>query len=523
MSKGLEYIINLRNGTFSRGLANAQSQTSALDKQFSNLGRTIAGAFAVNRLFGIGEDAVQTSAKIGGMRKAIEFASGSTKDGAENLAFLDELAQRHGSNLESLTTGYRTFAGSMMGTNITLGNQRKMFEQVDTSIRVMNLSAADSEGVYLALGQIMGKGKVQAEELRGQIGERIPGAFAIAARAMGKTQQELNKMLDDGKLMSEDFLPKFANELEKTFGSGLDAASNSFVSNMNRQENAILNQKVALGEQLQPAYLSWLELQAKGMGLLSASIEFYDRNEKGIKAVGVAVLGLGVAMYANTLIQKGALAIQALQYTAGILHLGYLEGLSLGLGKAAAAQHGLNIAMNTNPIGLFITALALVAAGLYYAWQKSETFRATIKGIGAVAMEVWPVIKGLGEAVVGLFTANPAMLMRGLNDVKIGFSNMDIKGAFNKAYDAEIKASAEAKKEPGLSNAASTKVKGVKTGAATATAAAGNSVRNVTVHIQNLVKELVVKSETVKESGIEIRKVVQQILIDSVRDFEQAM
>lgn len=496
MRQGLEYVINLRNGTFSRGLANAQSQTSALDRQFVRLGQTIAGAFAANQLFSIGEDAVQTSAKIGGMRKAIEFASGSQKDGAESLAFLDDLAQRHGSSIESLTTGYRTFAGSMMGTNISLGQQRKMFEQVDTSIRVMNLSAQDSEGVYLALGQIMGKGKVQAEELRGQIGERIPGAFAIAARAMGVSQQTLNKMLDDGKIYSEDFLPKFANELEKTFGSGLAAASDSFVANMNRQENAILTQKDALGQQLQPAYLSWLELQSKGLGLLSSAVQFYNDNEKGIKAVALTV-GIGAAAYAT---YTGALKV------------------------ATLAQWALNMAMTANPLGLIIAGLAVVAGAFYYAWQKSETFRATIKGIGAVAGEIWPIIKGLGEAVIGLFTANPAMLIRGLSDVKNGFSKMDIKGAFNKAFDAEIKASSQAtQKEAGLQKSAQPKTKRINQGSPTGSATAGTSVRNVTVHIQNLVKDLTVKADTVKESGIEIRKIIQQIMIDTTRDFEQAI
>ena len=43
----------------------------------------------------------------------------------------------------------------------------------------------------LALAQMASKGTVQAEELRGQLGERLPGAFKIAAAAMGVTQAEL--------------------------------------------------------------------------------------------------------------------------------------------------------------------------------------------------------------------------------------------------------------------------------------------------------------------------------------------
>src|SRR5690606_22603244 len=53
---------------------------------------------------------------------------------------------------------------------------------------------------------------VQAEELRGQLGERIPGAFATAARAMKVTEVELNAMLKRGEVLAVDLLPRMAAE-----------------------------------------------------------------------------------------------------------------------------------------------------------------------------------------------------------------------------------------------------------------------------------------------------------------------
>jgi tape measure domain-containing protein len=116
----------------------------------------------------------------------------------------------------------------------------------------MGLSAEDSKGAMLALGQIMGKGKVQAEELRGQIGERIPGAFNIAARAMGMTTQQLDKAMEQGQIMAEDFLPKFSNELKKTFGSGLATSVNSSQAHFERFNNMMTDLKVGLGNSLIP-------------------------------------------------------------------------------------------------------------------------------------------------------------------------------------------------------------------------------------------------------------------------------
>src|SRR5690606_21235484 len=66
-----------------------------------------------------------------------------------------------------------------------------------------------------------------------QLGDRLPGAFSLAAQAIGVTEQELNKMLEKGEVIAQDFLPKFAAQLDKAFGKdkterieGMRAATN---------------------------------------------------------------------------------------------------------------------------------------------------------------------------------------------------------------------------------------------------------------------------------------------------------
>ena len=72
------------------------------------------------------------------------------------------------------------------------------------------------QGILLATQQVFSKGKVQAEELRGQIGERLPGAFALFAKAVGKTPAELDKALEQGKVGLDDFVT-FARSLLETY------------------------------------------------------------------------------------------------------------------------------------------------------------------------------------------------------------------------------------------------------------------------------------------------------------------
>jgi hypothetical protein len=81
---------------------------------------------------------------------------------------------------------------------------------------------------------MISKGNVQAEELRQQLGERLPGAFQYAARAMGVTTQELNDMLENGEVLADDLLPKLADELDRTFGPNVAAAADSLKASLQR-------------------------------------------------------------------------------------------------------------------------------------------------------------------------------------------------------------------------------------------------------------------------------------------------
>lgn len=60
------------------------------------------------------------------------------------------------------------------------------------------------------------------EELRGQLGERLYGAFNLASKAMGKTTQEMNKSLELGQITAKEMLPKLIplmNELANKNGA----------------------------------------------------------------------------------------------------------------------------------------------------------------------------------------------------------------------------------------------------------------------------------------------------------------
>ncbi|AXF52615.1 MAG: tape measure protein [Caudoviricetes sp.] len=178
-----------------------------------------------------------TNLKLDALNYSLKHISGSTSVFSANMDFLRSTSNRLGLEFVSTATAFKSWQGAAKFSNLTGEQSRSIFESVANAGAKMKLSTEQVQGTFLALSQMMSKGKVQAEELRGQLGERLPGAFALAAKAMGVTQAELNKMLETGKVMADDFLPRFAKQLDITFGNDKNERIDSLQASVNRLTN----------------------------------------------------------------------------------------------------------------------------------------------------------------------------------------------------------------------------------------------------------------------------------------------
>lgn len=195
-------------------------------------------------------DTYRKGLQMGSMRSAINATTGGQGDAA--MAQTSAISNKYGLNYEASLEGVKTLTGGLKSMNMPLAEQMKIFEGVSTGMAAMKLDSEQAKGAMLALGQMASKGTVQAEELRGQLGERIPGAFGIAAQAMGVTEVQLNKMLQKGEVLSKDFLPAFAAQMQKTFGADALAAANGPAAIQARFDNAVFKMKASIGEGLMP-------------------------------------------------------------------------------------------------------------------------------------------------------------------------------------------------------------------------------------------------------------------------------
>lgn len=205
------------------------------------IGSQLVGSFiALNRAMidsQINADrlSMQLSASLGAGRAAAE------------VNYLRQVSNRLGLELNGTAVAYARFASAARGTSLEGQGARQVFEAVSKASVVMGLSADETTGALRALEQMMSKGRVQAEELRGQLGDRMPGALQIAARAMGVTVSRLGEMVERGEVLSNEFLPRFAQQLEQELGGSADEAANLMSAATRRIGNSweLLKQDVA--------------------------------------------------------------------------------------------------------------------------------------------------------------------------------------------------------------------------------------------------------------------------------------
>lgn len=167
---------------------------------------------------------------------------------AEEFEFVSEVANRMGIDILGAGREYASFVVASKAAGLSTEKTRKIFEGVAAASSAMRLTAEQTTGAFRAFQQMMSKGTVQAEELRGQLAERIPGAFQMAAQAMEVTTEELGKMLKAGKVLAVDLLPKLADLMIDAFGDEAQRAAKQLQGTINNLANAWLLLRVEVNK-----------------------------------------------------------------------------------------------------------------------------------------------------------------------------------------------------------------------------------------------------------------------------------
>lgn len=201
-------------------------------------------------------------------RVALKNISGDTVNYSKNMQFLTKLSGKYGQGINGMTSEFAKFSAAATSAGISLSDQHEIFSSFTRSIAAFGMSSDDARLSYMALSQIMSKGKVSSEELRQQLGERMPIAMEAMARAVGVTIQELDGLLKKGAVLSKDVMLPFVKEMEQ-MTSSVDL--NNIETSMSRLGNTFvqLTQKLKVAD----IYKRIIDGSAKMLETLQGSFE----------------------------------------------------------------------------------------------------------------------------------------------------------------------------------------------------------------------------------------------------------
>ena len=348
----------------------------------------------------------QETVRLDSLTTALSNVSQSESEFAINQAFLARTTKQLGLVLLDSTAAFKNFYAAATQAGISADKTRDIFFAASAASANLKLSQEDTNGVLLAFGQIASKGTVQAEELRGQIGERIPGAFSIAAKAIGVTQQELNKMLQNGQVLSTEFLPKFAAELQKTFGGDTSKQVTGLQASINRLKNEftalIAGNKAGI-----TAFVS--AIISIGGGILSVigvltSIPF------PFLIAGISAVTGAFALYRAEQIRSYLVTQIASQQ--GIIYNAFLALQAVRtrivslLTRAATAEIVLfNGAIRVSPLGIFLTILGAIIPAIAVFASRLKDAKSQISALNEVQKKANDAIAEQVAKIDGLVAA----------------------------------------------------------------------------------------------------------------------
>ncbi|NTV71545.1 MAG: tape measure protein [Azonexaceae bacterium] len=219
--------------------AKAEGAFSGMAGKLRGLAGPLLAAFGVQEWF-------QANANMESLRRSLELLTGSSKAAAAEIEYLKSTANRLGLDVQSTSTAYISLTAAAKGTRLEGAQTRAIFEAVSGAMAKLGRSSADTEGALQAVAQMMSKGVVSQEEMRQQLGERLPGALQATADAAGVTVGELNDMIATGNVLSVDLLPKLAEGLNKVYKTGEQV--DGLVSSWARLKNAMTDTMTFIGD-----------------------------------------------------------------------------------------------------------------------------------------------------------------------------------------------------------------------------------------------------------------------------------
>lgn len=457
---------------------------------------------------------------------------GSEEQAAEKLAEIRKMAASTPFSLDDLTGGTQTLLQFGIAADDTTGVLQRLGD--------ISLGNADKlQTLVRAYGKMSSAQKVTLENVTMMIDAGFNPLNQICT-ATGESMADLYKRISDGKVSFAELEAAVASATSQggQFYNGMLEASQTFSGRMSTLKD---NVSALTGELTGGLFEALGELVVK---VNEAAVSFLDDEEKmsqlkdtlGNLASVVTAAGAAFVAYKGYLALTTAATIAHTTYTAAMTaaHKAAATGAT-GLKLALAA---LNAVINANPVGLFVSALAALAAGLVTAYHTSETFRNVVgiafdwikdkaqTAIGAVVdwiNELDAKLKGAAAALSNLkngFEAAKQAYNAAYNDSMDGYNQAKMDKAAQKRKQLHEERVRQSQKEKAAAEAAAA----ASTEAATTITSNAGKTASAAKNAADAVGKSVADTETtVKDGALKTVETVRTIAADGTEAVTQSI
>ena len=339
------------------------------------------------------------------------------KQASSKLAEVVKSGVDYNATMESYLTNFKVMLGNEEAAATKLSEIRKMAAATPFSLSDLTegtqtllqfgIAADDTTGVLQRLGDISlgnaeklqtltrayGKMSSAQKVTLENVNMMIDAGFNPLNQicdATGESMSDLYKRISDGKVSFSELeaAVEAATSQGGQFYNGMLEASQTFSGRMSTLKD---NVSALTGELTSGLFAALGELVVK---LNEVVVSFLDSDEKmaqlketiGIATAVVAAAGTAFLTYKGYV--AAATAIEVIHTAATTAMTAAHKAAEAGATGLAVAQEGLNAVLKANPIGLVVSLLAALAAGLVTAYKTSETFRNAVNSAFASVKKI---------------------------------------------------------------------------------------------------------------------------------------
>jgi tape measure domain-containing protein len=194
-------------------------------------------------------------------RNTLGAISPTAEEAASSNRLILDLVEKYNVPLQSARDGFTKLYASMAPAGFSGDEIRNLFTGITQAAATFGMSADKVDRVNYAFAQMASKGQVMSEELKGQLGDVLPGAMAIFAKAAGfegpKAIQDFSAELEAGRYKGEAMVALLKNVgvvMRREFGPGAEGAALTFQGIINRMQNSM----TLLYESFEPVAVGFL-------------------------------------------------------------------------------------------------------------------------------------------------------------------------------------------------------------------------------------------------------------------------